>query len=245
MSRITRTVAVVVAFFIATLGGLALVGSASAAPGDKYFVCKYVGTPGVDETLQTGQNPISVSENAIKVQPVVVGAFFADDQGQSYVLAKDTGQAEPSVSQCPPPRGAPVTVIPPSATAPTCDMAGRLVITPALHITFSGATNGAGPGTYTIVATADRGYTVVGGTTANGVSTRTYTVTVLPKLSVAACTKPPVVNPPVGLPKSGPPHTGGIGDVNPLNGLIALGLLAAGVGAAAMRFRRATGANQS
>ncbi len=116
MSRITRTVALVVAFFIATLGGVALVGSASAASGDKFFVCKYVGTPGVNETLQTGQNPISVSENAIKVQPVVVGAFFADDQGQSYVLVKDTGQKpEPSVSQCPPPRGAPGNP-PPRAT---------------------------------------------------------------------------------------------------------------------------------
>ncbi|MFY9227700.1 MAG: hypothetical protein WAO28_00005, partial [Candidatus Microsaccharimonas sp.] len=32
----------------------------------KVFVCKYVGTPGVDERLQTGNNPISVSVNAIQ-----------------------------------------------------------------------------------------------------------------------------------------------------------------------------------
>lgn len=94
-----------------------------------------------------------------------MGAFFADGQGRSFVLVKDTGQPEPSVSQCPPPRGAPGN--------------------------------------------------------------------------------PPAGNPPAGLPKSGPPHTGGIGDVNPLNGLIALGFLAAGFGVAAMRFRRATGASQS
>ena len=31
----------------------------------KVFVCKYVGKPGDDERLQTGQNPISVSVNAI------------------------------------------------------------------------------------------------------------------------------------------------------------------------------------
>jgi len=30
----------------------------------KVFVCKYVGKPGVDERLQTGNNPISVDSNA-------------------------------------------------------------------------------------------------------------------------------------------------------------------------------------
>ena len=67
----------------------------------KVFVCKYVGTPGVDERLQTGDNPISVSVDAIKVDPVVVGAYFADAQGRSFVLADDVGQPEPKVSACP------------------------------------------------------------------------------------------------------------------------------------------------
>jgi hypothetical protein len=59
------------------------------------FVCKYVGTPGVDETLQTGQNPISVSISSISGFPGV-GGFFADAQGRSLVLAFDTGQDAPS-----------------------------------------------------------------------------------------------------------------------------------------------------
>jgi len=139
-------------------------------PPVKVFVCKFVGKPGVNETLQTGQNPISVSVNAIKVQPVVVGAFFADAQGRSFVLAIDNGQKVDSSA---------------------CPIVNKPPVKPP----------------------------VVG--------------------------NPPAGNPPAGLPKSGPPHTGGIGDVNPLNGLIALGLLAAGVGVAAMRFRRATGASQS
>lgn len=67
----------------------------------KVYVCKYVGTPGVDERLQTGQNPIDVSVNAIPIDPVVVGSYFADAQGRSYVLAFDVGQDEPDVSQCP------------------------------------------------------------------------------------------------------------------------------------------------
>src|SRR5438270_13788988 len=52
--------------------------TAGASPQAKFFVCKYVGKPGVDETLQTGQNPIDVSGNAINEFPVVVGSFFAD-----------------------------------------------------------------------------------------------------------------------------------------------------------------------
>ena len=79
--------------------------TASAGPGgDKVFVCKYVGTPGVDERLQTGQNPISVSVNAIP-GGASVGAFFTDAQGRSFVLAFDTGQPEPPLSACPPPDG--------------------------------------------------------------------------------------------------------------------------------------------
>ncbi len=91
---------------LAAFAALALVVFAMAAPvaatdNAKWFVCKYVGTPGVDETLQDGGNPISVSESAIKVSPVVAGAVFADAQGRSIVLVEDTGQDEPDPSECP------------------------------------------------------------------------------------------------------------------------------------------------
>lgn len=66
----------------------------------KVFVCKYVGTPGINERLQTGDNPISVSVNAIK-DFNGVGSYFNDAQGRSYVLAFDEGQAEPDASECP------------------------------------------------------------------------------------------------------------------------------------------------
>ena len=42
----------------------------------KVFVCKYVGTPGVDEVLATGQNPVSVSVNAIPDYQGA-GSYFA------------------------------------------------------------------------------------------------------------------------------------------------------------------------
>src|SRR4029078_2879368 len=45
--------------------GVAVVVTTSGAEKGKVFVCKYVGTPGADERLQTGDNPISVSVNAI------------------------------------------------------------------------------------------------------------------------------------------------------------------------------------
>ncbi|MER3390362.1 MAG: hypothetical protein RJQ01_10035 [Microcella sp.] len=80
---------------------------ASSNGSAKVFVCKYVGTPGVDERLQTGNNPISVSVNAIPDYQGV-GSYFADAQGRSYVLGEDnrTGggqEGEPSVSECPAP----------------------------------------------------------------------------------------------------------------------------------------------
>lgn len=89
-----------------------------AAPAEKVFVCKYVGTPGVDERLQTGQNPISVSLNAIP-DGTGIGDEFADQHGRSLVIAFDTGQElEP---ECPapqtPPEEEPET--PPVTEAPT------------------------------------------------------------------------------------------------------------------------------
>lgn len=106
-----------------TLAAIAVLPAsiAMAAPEPKYWVCKYVGTPGVNEILQTGQNPISVSGNAI-TPPIVIGGSFNDKQGRSLVVAEDTGQAEPS---CPTPTvivsSNPPTppVVPPTPVTPT------------------------------------------------------------------------------------------------------------------------------
>jgi len=76
----------------------------------KVYVCKYVGTPGVNERLQTGQNPISVSVNSIKNWDGVIPGYFADAQGRSYAFAYNEGQAEPDVSACPTPVVPPVVV---------------------------------------------------------------------------------------------------------------------------------------
>lgn len=104
-----RRIAVVawaVSFACIMLGVLAPQASADKpdTAGVKVFVCKYVGTPGVNEVLQTGQNPIDVSVNAIPAY-AGVGSWFADAQGRSFVLGPEHAASdhvdEPSVSQCP------------------------------------------------------------------------------------------------------------------------------------------------
>jgi hypothetical protein len=98
------------ATLLAVLGLAAMsvgfVGAPAQATNDggnlKVYVCKYVGKPGVDERLQTGQNPISVSVNSIPDYQGV-GSYFADQHGRSFVLAEDVGQPEPDASACPPP----------------------------------------------------------------------------------------------------------------------------------------------
>jgi hypothetical protein len=105
------------------IGGLAAAGLASATNDKPYtttetttttdtydkkvIVCKYVGTPGVDETLQSGNNPINVSVNSLGSG--FTGSFpysFADAQGRSVAIRYATGPNESgSISECeaPPP----------------------------------------------------------------------------------------------------------------------------------------------
>ena len=116
-------------------------GPTTTVDARKVFVCKYVGTPGVDERLQTGDNPISVSVNAIPNPPgpnVQIGDEFADAQGRSVVIAFDVGQPEPDVSECPPPDTGTTT------TAPTTTMA---TTTTTMAPTTTGPTTTSGPTT--------------------------------------------------------------------------------------------------
>jgi hypothetical protein len=91
------TVAVVLLFLLSILG---FAHAYAASDVGKVYVCKYVGTPGVDERLQTGQNPIEVSVNAIK-DYAGVGSYFNDAQGRSFVLATVPQDPEPTASDCP------------------------------------------------------------------------------------------------------------------------------------------------
>ena len=88
----------------------------------KVFVCKYVGTPDVDERLQTGNNPIEVSVNAIPGYTgqdaiALIGTAFADAQGRSIVIAVSAGPGggqgdQPTIEDCPAPDGPEEPLIP-------------------------------------------------------------------------------------------------------------------------------------
>jgi hypothetical protein len=86
---------------IAAIGMVALSAPAHAAPSSTVWVCKYVGTPGVDETLKRGKNPIEVSSNSVdpgENGQIDVGDQFADAQGRSVVV--QIGGASPGADAC-------------------------------------------------------------------------------------------------------------------------------------------------
>jgi hypothetical protein len=72
-----------------------------------------------------------------------------------------------------------------SVTAPTCSAAGSLVIPAQTGVIFTGGTNGAGPGTYTVVASAASGYKLT--------APYSVTVTVPGKVTGDACLIPVTV----------------------------------------------------
>jgi hypothetical protein len=176
-------------------GGLVLMtgGSASATTRTvhKSYVCKYVGTPGVDERLQTGQNPIWVDNHALLGHDGTthVGQAFSDAHGKSVVIVANTGKLtpEPSVSDCPAPQGPPevttVTPLFPSATEPTCALAGHLVVPaePTGVLVTGGGADGAGPGTYVFTFAPKAGFAFPSGTQT------TRSVTVLDQLTGEQC----------------------------------------------------------
>jgi hypothetical protein len=94
-SAVRRLLSTTAAATIAAVGLVALSAPAYAEPVTaslKVWVCKYVGTPGVDERLKEGKNPIEVSANSAdkpKDGDVFVGDEFADAQGRSVVVQID------------------------------------------------------------------------------------------------------------------------------------------------------------
>lgn len=79
--------------------------TALATQGDphKVVVCKYVGTPGVDERLQTGQNPIVVDEASLEGDGFV-GIFpfeFEDAHGKSIAIRYAVDSHDGDISECP------------------------------------------------------------------------------------------------------------------------------------------------
>ena len=158
----------------------------------RVYVCKYVGTPGVDERLQTGNNPIAVDTNALgkdsegrefTAEYPDTSQFdfsFSDGQGRSVAFAWDDirggGQnGEPTTDDCPAAQG-PSEVTPGVGfTDPDCPPAPAAGSWAA---TVNGAADGADDGvtfsaqgstqpggTITVTATAAAGHVFAGGET--------------------------------------------------------------------------------
>lgn len=97
---------VVPAVFVAIVMAAAAVwyiASPSSAATDKVYVCKYVGTPGVDEVLKAGKNPIEVAVSSIQQNQWngQVPGYFSDAHDRSFVLGYVGEIPEPSSSDCP------------------------------------------------------------------------------------------------------------------------------------------------
>jgi len=129
----------------------------------KVYVCKYVGTPHVDERLQTGQNPISTAISSIAHNSWngQVPGWFSDAHDRSYVIAYDIGQPRAYLPACPAPVGPSYDAVASVAVSkPTCDAPAKLTYGPATFATYSGtANNTVGPLThYSVTATATVGH---------------------------------------------------------------------------------------
>ena len=74
--------------------------AAHADAQPKVYVCKYVGTPGTDERLQTGQNPIEVAAPALPDFPGTFPWAFADRHGRSVAIGFVGGPVL-TVADCP------------------------------------------------------------------------------------------------------------------------------------------------
>jgi hypothetical protein len=105
-----RLLSISAAATIAAVGLVALSAPAHAADANsQVWVCKYVRTPGGDEVLKEGQNPIKVSGNSVdkdKDGQVFVGDQFADAQERSVVVQIEGDDPGADIcSPTPPPDG--------------------------------------------------------------------------------------------------------------------------------------------
>ena len=134
--------------------------SAAEAAAVKVWVCKYVGTPGDDERLKEGKNPIEVSSNALPGKPdnPQVGESFTDQHGRSFVV--QIGGDDPGADACPAgEEDTEVTTEAPIVSPGTCAAPGALTLPDTAGVLYTVTPEFTGaPGTYDVVATALDGY---------------------------------------------------------------------------------------
>ena len=120
-SRTQRLLSIGAVAAIATVGPVVFSATAHAADANsKVWVCKYVRTPGGDEVLKDGKNPIFVSGHSVdkdKDGQIYVGDQFADAQERSLVVQIEGDDPGPGICSPTPPPVPPTT--PTTPTGPT------------------------------------------------------------------------------------------------------------------------------
>jgi len=188
--RVERQVAMLAAIGVAMLGGIAAVATtAQAASESQVWVCKYVGTPFFNETLQSKDGLIRVDANS--TGGATVGNSFADKQGRSLVLDVATdantstggGEGEQYTGDLTCPAGQGPVRATATFTAGTCDAEGLVVLSESRFYTWE--TSGDSHATF-YTADPKPGVTLTGQTTFGP-----FDLTKLPKLDPesAKCTK--------------------------------------------------------
>jgi len=166
----TRILAAATATLLAlgmAAGGASAATAAPPQEDTKVWVCKYSGTPGVNEKYKEGKNPIEVSVTTIAnnsgFDPVTGEGYFADGQARSFSLGySDTFDVPPTIEDCP----RPVLPIPGyEVTDQTCLAGGSITLDESEWIIYV-VTDSSGtvipndqltdlaPGTYTVTPTA-------------------------------------------------------------------------------------------
>ncbi len=112
ISATRRLLSISAAATIAAVGLVVLSTPAHAADANSdVWVCKYVRTPGGDEVLKEGKNPIQVNGNSVdkdKDGQVFVGDQFADAQERSVVVQIEGDDPGAEIcSPTPPPDSSP------------------------------------------------------------------------------------------------------------------------------------------
>ena len=102
-----RLLSLAAATGIAAVGLVGLSSTAHAADANsKVWVCKYVRTPGGNEVLKAGKNPIEVSGHSVdkdKDGQVFVGDQFADGQERSVIVQIEGSDPGPGICSPVPP----------------------------------------------------------------------------------------------------------------------------------------------
>lgn len=128
MSSTQRLLSIGAVAAIAAVGPVVFSATAHAADANsQVWVCKYVRTPGGDEVLKAGKNPIEVNGKSVdkdKDGQIYVGDQFADAQERSVVVQIEGTDPGPGICSPTPPPVTPTNPTNPTTPGTTAPLTG-------------------------------------------------------------------------------------------------------------------------